>query len=289
MKKLFLFLLASAFTFTLFAQGKKNDIILKLNGDELVGKITEITDDAIKFVYDGESLVYTVKKIDVLKITFASGRIEVINKQPLPSQTEPAGGSGAQGGGSAAKSQGGNMASHHNKVAILPMAFIKDGQPTADVLSEKVQTEAHALLAQHAGVFTILDPRTTNALLIKAGVTKENIKGFTMEDICNILGVEYVVDGIVSVNRGSQTNFGSTSGTAKTNGNVWSDNNSKTKVNSFSSSSSTQNYETTLELSIYNDRGESVYSQERKAFLNTQDAYRSTLQYILKRCPLYAK
>lgn len=288
MKKLLLFLVASAMTMTMFAQSKKNDIILKLNGDELIGKITEITDDAIKFVYEGETLVYTVKKIDVLKITFASGRIEVINKQPLPSQTEPASG-GNPPAGTSAKNTGGNMASHHNKVAILPMAFIKDGQPTADVLSEKVQTEAHALLAQHAGVFTILDPRTTNALLIKAGVTKDNIKGFTMEDICNILGVEYVVDGIVSVNRGTQTNFGSASGNVKTNGNVWSDNNSKTKVNSFSSSTSTQNYETTLELSIYNDRGESVYNQERKAFLNTQDAYRATLQYILKRCPLYAK
>ena len=82
------------FSIGVFAQdAAKADVILKLNGDELTGKISEISETEVKFSYSGETLVYAIKKVDILKITFASGRIEIINKQPLPSESksEPAG------------------------------------------------------------------------------------------------------------------------------------------------------------------------------------------------------
>ena len=285
MKKLLLTVLLGIFTILLHAQtDAKTDVILKLNGEELAGKVMEITDDEVKFTYKGESLVYKIKKSDILKITYGSGRIEMYTKPPLPSEA---------GSAAPAKSMSGpGLADHHNKVAILPYSFLKDGENASDDFSFKVQSETFAFLSKHAGVMSIVDPRTSNAMLIKAGVNKETIKGYTMEDLCNILGVEYVIDGIVAVNKGNQTNI--TSGNANTtysssNNNKNNQYKSKEKSSGSAITTSTQNYETSLTLSIYNDKGNSVYSQERRSFWNTQDAYKSTLEYLLKRCPLYSK
>jgi hypothetical protein len=278
MKALFSFVLLVLLSLNVFAQADKHDVILKLNGDELVGKITEITDTEVKFTYAGETLAYAIKKADIFKITFASGRIEIINKQPLPSEA-----SGTPSGKAASSSE-----NHHNKVAILPFAFVRDGQSTIDELSIKAQTECFSYLSKHAGVFTIIEPRTSNALLIKAGVNSENIKGYTMDEICNLLGVEYVIDGLVTVDKKSMSSTGSSQykSTPSNNGKPSS---STQKASAYSNSTTTENYQSSLTLSIYNDKGTSVFSQERKSFFTTVDAYKSALEYLLKRSPLYGK
>jgi hypothetical protein len=56
----------------------KSDVILTIKGEEMIGDIQEINDSEIKFSYKGEKLLYTLKKSDIQKITFGSGRIEVI-------------------------------------------------------------------------------------------------------------------------------------------------------------------------------------------------------------------
>lgn len=253
MKKILNTCIAVLCSLVIFAQSSdKPDVILKLNGEELSGKILEMDDNEIKFSYTGETLVYKVKKQDVLKITFGSGRIEVINKQPLPSQ-QAAGGNGP------------GLADHHNKVAILPFSYLQDGQASADDLSLKVQTETYSYIKSHAGIFTVLDPRTTNAMLIKAGINSETIKGYTMEDLCNVLGVEYVVDGIVSVNKGTQSNYSSGNSTTKYDSKTNDKNQYKSKESSSGSAitTSVQNYETSLTLNIYNDKGDNLYGKER--------------------------
>ncbi|MGX5817235.1 hypothetical protein ACWKWU_03515 [Chitinophaga lutea] len=261
------------FTVSIFAfaqEAAKNDVILKLNGEELAGKVLKITDNEIEFAYAGETLTYTLKKADIMKVTFASGRIEFFNK---PATAQPA----------AAAPQGGpGLADHHNKVAILPFGFIRDGQPADDAVSEEVQNEVYAYMNKHAGVFAILPPRTTNAQLIKAGINRSNIKGYSMDDLCNLLGVEYVVDGLITMNKTTQTNYSSVSGKSK-------DDDKDRKYNASSYGTTTQNYQTKMNLAIYNDKGASVYEQDRASFWNTQDAYRNTLEYLLKRSPLYSK
>ncbi|WP_343702312.1 hypothetical protein [Chitinophaga sp.] len=272
MKKLFACLTLLVVTLHAIAQKAfNNDVILKMNGEELTGKVVKINDGDLDFVYANETLVYNIKKADIMKITFGSGRIEVFNKPPQSS----AGNQPAQGGP--------GLEEHHNKVAVLPFAFVRDGQVADESVGEEVQNECYSYMSKHAGVFTILNPRTTNAMLIKAGVTKENIKGYTMEDLCGILGVEYVVNGLVTMNKTTQTTYQSNSGSS-----------SKTddkdrRYNSSSYGTATQNYQTKLNLAVYNDKGDSVYEQDRTSFWNTQDAYKSTLEYLLKRSPLYAK
>lgn len=143
-------------------------------------------------------------------------------------------------------------------------------------------------MSKHAGVYEIINPRTTNAVLIKGGITKESIKGHTMDELCNLLGVEYVVEGLVNMNKTTQTNYQSNYGTSTKKDDPKDDKQKRTYNNS-TYGTSTQNYSTKLTLNMYNDKGTTVYAQERSSFWNTQDAYKSTLEYLLKRSPLYTK
>lgn len=281
MKRILVYVLLFALTMTGFSQQPKNDIIQKVNGDELVGKVLKINDNSVEFAYAGETLSYTIRNEDIMKITFASGRIQVFNRQPLPSENKTQSAAPAQKAVTTPEER-------HNKVAILPFAFVSDGQPTDDVISEQVQNECYAFMNKHAGTYRIVDPGTTNAQLVKAGINKENLKGYTMDDLCNLLGVEYIVKGTVTMNKTTQTSYQSTSGSSTTKDN--NKNNDKKKEMSTSTyGTTTQNYQTNLSLAIYNDKGSNVYSQNRTSFWNTQDAYKSTLEYLLKRSPLYTK
>ncbi|WP_240775029.1 hypothetical protein [Pedobacter xixiisoli] len=196
MNRTLLLILATLFSINAFAQNPTNekvDVILKLNGDEMKGKITKINDTELTFIYSGETLEYTIKKSDILKIIHSSGRVETINQPPLPSDVRK----------SDQVVMKGSPADHHNKIAILPFHFLIENQPGADEIGMSAQQDAYGFLSQHSAGYTLLDPRTTNALLAKAGVTKDNITGFTMNELCNILGTEYIIDGTVKQNKAS--------------------------------------------------------------------------------------
>jgi len=260
------------------------DIILKTNGEEMVGNVKDINDDFISFVYKNETIGYKVKQADIVKITFASGRVQFFNKFDEPGNSKNA-----------------SLEDHHNKVAVLPFAYIKDQHEGDKVMTNKIQTETFALLNQHRGGLTYQSTNDTNALLIKAGVNNNNIQGYTMGEICNILGVEYVIQGMVSVEKTSQQNFSSYYDTSKNKGNnkAYIDsrghlignplNDGKSQSFGTSSSTSTQNYATSMTMNVFNDKGDNLYSQDHTSFWNTQDAYKITLKYLAKRMPLYKK
>lgn len=282
MKKFLLLLLIPLFSITAWAQTQapeKVDVILKVNGDEMKGKITKINDVDLTFIYSGETLEYTVKKSDILKIVHSSGRIEVINQPALPSEARK----------NDRVVMNGSPADHHNKIAILPFHFLMDHQAGAEEVGYKAQQDTYAFLSQHSAGYSILNPMTTNALLIKAGVTRDKIMGFTMDEICNILGVEYVIDGTITQNKGMQTS--STSDNANTTIKKKDDKNVVgVKSSEYSYANSAQRYDVAVSLNIYTDTNASIYSQNHKAFLTSTDAsYTGPLEYLLKRCPLYRK
>ncbi len=260
------------------------DIILKTNGEEMEGNVKALNDDSINFTYKNETIEYHVKTSDVVKITFASGRVQFFNKFDEPGNSKNA-----------------SLEDYHNKVAVLPFAYIKDQQEGDQMMSNKIQTETFAILNNHRGGLTYQSTNDTNVLLIKAGITNNNIQGYTMGEICNILGVEFVVQGVVSVEKTTQQNYNSYYETSKNKGNNKAYIDSKGhlvgnpmndgKSQSYGSSSSTnvQNYATSMTINVYNDKGNSIYSQDHTSFWNTQDAYKITLKYIAKRMPLYKK
>lgn len=283
MKKLFLLLFLVPFlSITGLAQSQsleKVDVILKINGDEMKGKITKITDTDLTFIYSGETLEYTVKKADILKIVHSSGRVEMINQPALPSELRK----------NDRVVMGGSPVDHHNKIAILPFHFLMDNQAGAGEVGYKAQQDTYAFLAQHSAGYNILNPATTNALLIKAGVTQDKIMGFTMQELCNILAVEYIIDGTVTQNKGMQTSSTSDGGntTIKKNDDK---NVTGVKSSGYSFANAAQRYDVAVSLNIYTDTNASIYNQTHKAFLSSTDAsYSGPLEYLLKRCPLYRK
>lgn len=279
------------FFFSVFAMAQTNtnsDVVLKLNGDEMIGKVTEIGDAEIKFVYKGETLVYTIKKTDILKITYASGRIEFINKPALPSESVNV--NTAVSAGAPKPVAASNIGAHHNKVAILPFSYLIDKQDAGEQMTYAVQNEAFSFLSKHAGMLELQSTNTTNALLLKAGVNSGNIRGFTMGEICDILGVEFVLQGAIRQDKTSASNISSGSSTVKLNNN---NKNVIGAINGRSSysgySTSIQNYSTSVTMSVFNDKGENIFSQDHQSFWSSDNAYKITLQYLLKRTPLYKK
>lgn len=277
MKRILACILSLFFVLQLAAQKDgKTDIVLKTNGDELTGKVVEIGDAEIKFVYAGETLMYTFKKTDILKITYASGRIEFFNR---PSEN-----SGAAA--TPAKTAPANIGDHRNKVAILPFRFIADKQSSSDDMGYQAQTECFDFLSKHQGELTVLDPRTTNALLIKAGATEDKIRGFTMSELCNILGAEYVIDGGITLDKTSVYNSQSQNYNVKDKS---KDDKKNATVSGYSSSNTIQKYQTNISLAIFTDADRNIFDENRQSFWATTDAYKNALQYLLKRCPLYRK
>lgn len=294
MKKTALFILFSIFSFlgVVHAQ-QKPDIILKINGDENVGKVLEIDDSSVKFTFQGETLVYTIKKQDIIKITYGSGRIEFINKPKLPSESTSTSNNTTKTENTVYNNEG--LASHHNKVAILPFKYLIDKMDAGEEMTYKVQEEAFSFLSKHIGNLELQPPTTTNALLIKAGVSNSNIRGFTTGELCNILGVEYILQGTITQNKTTASNIQTTNGSYKNNsdnnnkGNIGSIFGSSGRANSSTFSTSTQNYKTSVTMNVFNDKGENTFSQNHDSFWSSGDAYKITLQYLLKRTPIYRK
>ncbi|MDZ7645692.1 MAG: hypothetical protein U5K54_00140 [Cytophagales bacterium] len=186
------------------AQDKASDRILMLDGEERIGKVTEINEDEVKFVYSGETLVYVIKKESINKIQFASGRIEVITEVKK-------GDDGTQVGSS--------LEAHHNVVAVLPFSFLGQGGDRDSKMGMKVQSDCYTLLKKSASQFTIQDPITTNAVLIKNNINENNVAGLTPSEIANLLGVEYVIYGAVKLDQTGSTTSSGAYGTSKNKGN----------------------------------------------------------------------
>jgi len=281
MKKYLLLLVGVMCILNAYAQPKTSanqDVVLKSNGDEMRGKVTQISDTDIHFVYSGETAEYIIKKSDVLKITHASGRIETFGQSAQPAETRK----------NDPVAMTASPADHHNKIAILPFAFLLDRQAGAAEIGIKAQEDTYAFLSKHAAGYTILDVRSTNAALVKAGVTREKMMGFTMKEISDILGAEYIIDGTITQNKG----YATSSSYGNTNTDIKRKSDDKVKVNTsdYSNSNSVQRYDVSVSLNIYMDNNASIFNQTHKAFLtNTDGSYGSPLEYLLKRCPLYRK
>lgn len=255
-----------------------NDVVLKLNGTEMVGRVTEVNEKDIVFIYQHEKLAYHVKTSEIYKITFGSGRVEFFNKKPV--------------------SESSNLENHHDKVAILPFAYIKNHKGGSDTLSLNMQEDLYLFYNKHKKQLQFQDPKTTNALLIKAGIVNNNLQGFTMGEICNILEVEYVLQGTISVEKVDQN---STNKSDDTNQSIESIDNELDKnaykttmddlygLDTQKNNEALTDFSTSMHLNIYTDKGDSIFSQDHTSFWDNEDAYKVTINYLGRKSPLYKK
>lgn len=252
-----------------FAQEGDFDKVVKVNGEEMIGNVVSIDDTSIQFIYKGESLKYTVAKSEINKIQFSSGRVQFFTEAPAP----------ASAGSDVSSS---NLQDHHNLVAVLPFDYMNSGGSRDDKMGLKVQSDCYTYLLKKARLFQLQDPRTTNAILAKNNLTPDNLIGLTPQEMAHLLEVEYVVYGTVVITQTSVTSTSSNSYNSKSNGNRYSSSN-------FGSSSSTANFNTNVDLKIYNDQGQNVYADTHDSFWPSENAYEVTLNYLIKRTPLYSK
>ncbi|MEL7587484.1 MAG: hypothetical protein AAGU19_12285 [Prolixibacteraceae bacterium] len=253
------------------AQSESADVVTLMNGNEMKGKVTGTTDDVITFVHQGETLAYTVKKDEINKIKFASGRVETFNDKKK--------GESNLGGALATM-----PSTQRNMVAVLPFSYIGQGGEKDEKLSKKVQSDCYNLLLKYASRFSIQDPMKTNALLARQGINGSNLDGFLPSELAVILGTEYVVVGSVLVDYKGTTNNESASTTSerKNNGN-------KRTTFSLGTSTTTEQFKTQVDLKVYVDDGRNISSESKTSLWQKEDAYQNTLQYLIKRCPLYSK
>jgi len=270
------------FVFTFFfviaahAQSSFDTVYMK-QGDVNIGSVKSIDDASVSFIYKGETLNYNLKKEDISKIVFSSGRVQNFAASQPAAANVP--------------NPNANV-DHHNKVAILPFGYINPNQEVNTEMGYQVQTECYTYLSNKAAALSIQDPSSTNAFLGKAGVSFENVRNFTNAELCNILGVEYIVRGTITSNVKGTYSSGNTSydqknksGSTDKNGNYTD----KSSGNVYSSSSSQTNFQTSVLMEIYQDDGKKVFGQDRTSFWQTVDAYKTTIQYLLKKSPLYGR
>lgn len=270
LKKIVCFLIIFFNIFLLTAQDKTDSVIMT-NGEKKVGKVISVQEDAIKFIYKGESLEYELKKSEINKIEFASGRTEIINSTEATSTY--------------------TAADRKGRIAVLPFEFItNDAALNPGAMAEQLQNDSYLSIKQNTYGLQVQDPITTNSILAKNGISYANIKSKSPTEMATLLGVENVVYGMANVTNKGTSSYGSGVSTyngketdkkdsKKASGTVYNSNNATTIIN----------YETKIGLNFYNDQGTSLYSESRNSFGTAFDAYHATINYLIKRCPFGSK
>ena len=60
-------------------------------------------------------------------------------------------------------------------------------------------------------------------------------------------------------------------------------------LTTYSSSSSSISYSTTVEAKVYNDHGENTFSRSKLSFFSSIDSYPLTMAFLTKKMPFYTK
>lgn len=254
-----------------FSQQKQEDTIYLSDGTQKKVKVISVDEQTVKFFHVGEDAQYEVKKAAITKIVFASGREELFNSTDQTSNNDQ-------------KAFSGSAQSAGNKLAVLPFEIASNDQGlTTDVMRREVQQACSDAIAAQAKNIAVQDNHTTNAALNKAGINLSDIANHTPDELARILGVDYVVLGVYDIeNKGTMTygsglaSYDSKQKGDKEKGSVVQSNNSVTQIN----------YDTKVQMAIYNNRGHQLFSDTRKPFIGNVDSYKGALKTLAKRIPL---
>ncbi|MUP46187.1 hypothetical protein E0K83_10580 [Gramella sp. BOM4] len=267
-------ILGIIFLFVASISQAQEDIVHMLNGEEKKGKVTAVNPDAISFVYTGEELVYELKKQNIHKIDFASGRTEVINQiQNTGSNT--------------AINSKNTAADRKNKIAVLPFTIVSNNAAlTTEGMMEEVQNTTASSIRQNTSQVILQDPSETNAILYENNIGEAEATKMRPAELAQLLGVEFIVIGSAKIDYTGSNTYGSSSTRYKDKEDKdRRSSKSSGKENTFSSSSSTENYSTNIMLKIFNDQGRNIYDVDRTGIGTNLDKYESTISYLIKRSP----
>lgn len=257
----------------------QHDVLFKTDGNEMMGQLVEMDSTDVKFILNNETAPYTIPKNEIIKIKFASGKTEFMES--------------GQSSKTATKNSNSVLSKNHNQVAILPFIYFKDRVDASKSMSHKIQAKTYGFYRKQKTEYQFQDPKSTNALLSKAGVN--NIGSYSMEEICDILNVEYIIQGSVSVEQTSQTSYSNTSKRRKfetespKKSGLLDPSLPNSKEIGSAGNTTSSNYTTAVTLNIYNDKGENIFTQERSSYNSNADSYSTMLKNLVKKSPIYSK
>ena len=109
-----------------------------------------------------------------------------------------------------------------------------------------------------------------------------------MDEIANLLGVGFVMTGEVNMRSTGYTQAGSQSVYQNNNNNYNKPGGSSSQTNTtvVTNNKVTESFATGVTLKIYNDKGSTIFTRSRESVWNIPDAYKATLNYLLKRTGL---
>ncbi|MEG2103029.1 MAG: hypothetical protein RRY99_16135 [Flavobacterium sp.] len=262
-----------------FAQGtKKLDKIIKRDYQVIECIISKMSDKAVEYSLPGETMQISLDTGQIARIDFASGRSQTFDVTPTSSSA------------STRSTAVVSSEMKQNTIAVLPVPYLNsDTQESSEDMAKFAQNDLYnKLLDKSSNIFplTVQDLRTTNSLLHKAGIDYKNIDETPIEDLEKILGVDNIVAAKISYTIGSGTTATTyNSGNAKV-----SDNNKKVKTSDISTTTANtqEYYYYTVYFDLYKNASK-IYSQTRKPFLAVKDSWIDSVQYLLKRSPIYVK
>jgi hypothetical protein len=263
------------------AQGKasqKLDKIIKKDYQIIECTISKISDKTVSYSLPNETLVIEIDVVLIAKIDFANGRSQTFNvssssntavKEVAPVGNQEAG-------------------FKENTIAVLPVPYVNsDNLNSSEEMAKFAQNDIYEkLIDKSANIFplSVQDLRVTNSLLRKAGIDYKNIDETPIEELHKILGVDNIIAVKVSYTLSeNQTATTYTSGKAKVDNKKIVDNSMST-TNSYSNT--VYNYHIYFDMYKNNTK---IYTESRVPFLKVKDSWMDSVQYLLKRSPIYKK
>ena len=268
-------LLLLLFSIGISAQTKKLDKIITKDYQVIEGTISKMSDQSVEYSLPNETMVISIDVSKLARIDFANGRSQTfLSNETNATQSDPI--------QSATKTE--------NTIAVLPVPYINsDNLAESEEMSKFAQNDIYnKLIEKSSNIFplTVQDLRTTNSLLYKAGIDYKNIDETPIADLHKILGTDNIIAAKVSYTTSeNQTTTGYSSGDAKVNKN---NKKVKTSETTVSNTNSTTQYFYHVYFDMYKNNTK-IYTQTREPFFKLKDSWMESVQYLLKRSPIYTK
>lgn len=269
------------FSTFVFAQGKapqKLDKIIKKDYQIIECIISKISDKTVTYSLPNETLVIELDVALIAKIDFANGRSQTFD---VSSSSNTALKEAAPVGNQAAEFK-------ENTIAVLPVPYVNsDNLNSSEEMAKFAQNDIYEkLIDKSSNIFplTVQDLRVTNSLLRKAGIDYKNIDETPMEELHKILGVDNIIAAKVSYTLSeNQSSTTYNSGKAKVEDKKIVDNSIST-TNSYSNT--TYNYHVYFDMYKNSTK---IYTASRVPVFKVKDSWMDSVQYLLKRSPIYKK
>ncbi len=247
------------------------DKVLMNDGQQKVGQITMTNDTTVMLcqIVNQDTTFLSLHKNEITRIDYADGRMEQLSFGELSED---------------AVNWKEKIAKYKNKVAVLPFVYEDSfSKHETDNMSLQTQLDCITDIKAVNNVLIIQDMDSVNAKLIENEIDWKNIRNYLPAELADMLEVEYIVYGTVTVTPIGEPNpkedkFGTENQTLET-----------PQGRREGDTMSPKKFETIVDLNIYDILGETVYSNAHESFWQTPDAYNMNLNYLVEESPFNQK